>query len=112
MYHWLEMCFRNQSLGRESTARSGKGSCYMLKIDSFHHLAFRRIQKESKVYAHITAYLMHLQTGIAVPKLTKTIRLLKESSPYLFELKDSLPYYFYSEIEDQLEVRIEVSLSE
>jgi hypothetical protein len=69
----------------------------MVKIDSLHHLPFRRVHKDSKVYLHLLGTLVNTKTGKQYQKYTRMIKVLEESkSPYLFDIKENICLYFYS----------------
>ena len=85
---------------------------YLFKLDSLHSLPFRRVNKFSKISVILAATIVDKITGNMGRKWTKTMKQVEETSTCLFELKESICYYCYSQREKDIAIRLEVSLIE
>jgi hypothetical protein len=68
----------------------------MIKLESMQSLSFRRRNPKSKVCVHIVSKLYNSRTGQQYKKMSHTIKTLDEDGVYIFSLKESLTYYFYT----------------
>ena len=112
LYEWAQRRIVNQTEETVTGNKDGNFSFYMFKLDSLHHLPYKMLQKSSKVYSYIFASLVDKNNGLTVKKVNRGFKLLEESNTFLFDMKESLYYYYYSEREKELYLKVEITLCE
>jgi hypothetical protein len=78
----------------------------MVRVDCINGLVFRKVMPQSKVFVTLIAKLYNNLTGQAYPKNVRVVRQLEEASTYVYELRDSFCFYFYTSCEKDINIKI------
>ena len=69
---------------------------FMVKIESFNSLVFRKCFQQSKVYMILVVKLENVRSNKKYPKITRIVKILEEASTYTYDMKEPLIFYFYT----------------
>lgn len=70
---------------------------FMVKVESFNNLVFRKCYQQSKVYMTLVVKLANVRSNKKYPKITRIVKLLEEASTYTYDMKEPLIFYFYTQ---------------